>query len=1092
MSGNGTHFTGDDEMDDVDRPKAIQMTTMSSVEKCALFAKGTDGPLIACHKSISPDAAEIASTLVCARHPDASPWIGVRLYIPLGTDQTENEALGRGVRHVAAPDTTKIGDPVKVSDFEEIDIRLYRGQFLCNVEKAPNDVVSRFSGLKPKVVESGISILTIRVMDNEQAEIVGLGWPCVNPSEPRIDDWVKKNMPVVADMTLLKLFQAREFHMVIGQTPDMVVKKLIHDDLMPADFTYPYGNEHKWNPDLYAEQLVKCRGPKQFLAAFSYRNDNDHLAVVSQSVVQDFFWLEKEIMNLREDKTPIYFVPRNMDVAPEECRSFYVVMPRENAFSQRYSNAWPRLTKNLSLQLMLYSQKHDSLTGGIWNCKLVQHPNSIDELRRLHPTTDDDLVFEAWRPDLEDRSNGPEYDVKTPDAERKVNAVMDFHPEAGPTNAISLGLEENVKLADVPASIRDQMELHRAVLRGRGFYNWMAKSAPGHDFADNSGAISLNPLREVTRLRQIPVVNFLAIKDEQYVEVLLSQALPQDRARFRGYMSERPLGIGIMTAGPGFGKTTAIAVATLAMQASLGKILCSAPSNIAVDNFAERMDEISISVAAHYNKGKNTDDPTRSRHQLVIRAFKLETEVRAFVRLLKDPNEGDLAAPAQTKWRLHLSLTFWVLSLFGNGSFALGTRAIDPDDSEALAQIKAEYTDLPEYKNLFALLGGHITFEEYRDGGIVKAEKIAALMVSVLNRADMLCTTPSATERCAEFKVWKNGVAKGVAIDEAANMHRADMYCVWGNTLTPIFLAGDPRQLPPAVISSSTKDTEGNPLHRLANDGKISALAYIQASGCPVYRLKCQLRMGKGLFDIVSKEIYPDVPSTYSDNCNVDLAKFASGHLLEAFVRNKYPDIRPPPAGNFSPVFLHCPGSRVWIDGRTGSKKCKLQVQVAVEFAYELVTTAGVQAKDIAMITPYTANVEQIGRARKQTKFKAALLEMDEASTVDGYQGRENDIMIVVMGTSATSGPGFTSDENRLNVLFTRQRTGLVIVGDIDAAGILDEERRNKRRKIETIAITDIMGNISRTKALVLRSVYRQLRDSGRVVEAKAAGAEEE
>lgn len=58
-------------------------------------------------------------------------------------------------------------------------------------------------------------------------------------------------------------------------------------------------------------------------------------------------------------------------------------------------------------------------------------------------------------------------------------------------------------------------------------------------------------------------------------------------------------------------------------------------------------------------------------------------------------------------------------------------------------------------------------------------------------------------------------------------MNRADLACVWGNTLLPCFLVGDPRQLPPTVMSDMGKDAAGNQRHRLANDAKVSALEWI-------------------------------------------------------------------------------------------------------------------------------------------------------------------------------------------------------------------------------------------------------------------------
>ncbi|KAM0481024.1 hypothetical protein ACHAPX_003915 [Trichoderma viride] len=80
----------------------------------------------------------------------------------------------------------------------------------------------------------------------------------------------------------------------------------------------------------------------------------------------------------------------------------------------------------------------------------------------------------------------------------------------------------------------------------------------------------------------------------------------------------------LLTEGPGFGKTTALAVATLAMLASLGSVYASAPTNVAADNFAERLDLISQRVAARRNKGKSAGDKKRARSALVLRGYNNE------------------------------------------------------------------------------------------------------------------------------------------------------------------------------------------------------------------------------------------------------------------------------------------------------------------------------------------------------------------------------------------------------------------------------------------------------------------------------------
>lgn len=46
------------------------------------------------------------------------------------------------------------------------------------------------------------------------------------------------------------------------------------------------------------------------------------------------------------------------------------------------------------------------------------------------------------------------------------------------------------------------------------------------------------------------------------------------------------------------------------------------------------------------------------------------------------------------------------------------------------------------------------------------------------------------------YRPWKEELAQGVAIDEAGNISRPDLYAVWGNTLLPMAMAGDDKQLP--------------------------------------------------------------------------------------------------------------------------------------------------------------------------------------------------------------------------------------------------------------------------------------------------------
>ncbi len=84
---------------------------------------------------------------------------------------------------------------------------------------------------------------------------------------------------------------------------------------------------------------------------------------------------------------------------------------------------------------------------------------------------------------------------------------------------------------------------------------------------------------------------------------------------------------------------------------------------------------------------------------------------------------------------------------------------------------------------------------------------------------------------------------------------------------------------------------------------------------------------------------------------------------------------------------------------------------------------AGVPAEEIAVISPYSAQVRLL-----TSRFSAPGLEID---SVDGFQGREKEFVIVSLVRSNLTGElGFLNDTRRMNVAMTRARRRLVVVGD--------------------------------------------------------------
>ncbi|ORX99367.1 P-loop containing nucleoside triphosphate hydrolase protein [Basidiobolus meristosporus CBS 931.73] len=115
------------------------------------------------------------------------------------------------------------------------------------------------------------------------------------------------------------------------------------------------------------------------------------------------------------------------------------------------------------------------------------------------------------------------------------------------------------------------------------------------------------------------------------------------------------------------------------------------------------------------------------------------------------------------------------------------------------------------------------------------------------------------------------------------------------------------------------------------------------------------------------------------------------------------------------------------------SKYNEGEVTVVVEHVKSLIE-AGLHEEDIAVITPYNAQVKMLTLALKE-----AYPEL-EIGSVDGFQGREKEAVIFSMVRSNDSGEvGFLSDSRRLNVAITRPKRHLCVIGDSETVGMKDE-----------------------------------------------------
>ena len=271
-------------------------------------------------------------------------------------------------------------------------------------------------------------------------------------------------------------------------------------------------------------------------------------------------------------------------------------------------------------------------------------------------------------------------------------------------------------------------------------------------------------------------------------------------------------------------------------------------------------------------------------------------------------------------------------------------------------------------------------------------------------KADVVCCTLTGV---GEDPVLRAAPYDLVVVDECA---QATEPSSWGAVLSGrrAVLAGDVHQLGPTVVS--TEAAEGGLCVTLMD--RLSE-AY---GGALTVRLCEQYRMHAAISEWASRATY-------------------SGELRPApgvatWLLADEPGIAPT-RETLSPLALidtaGQPGAEE-MRATDGGSLLNLGEAYACEKHVRTLLAAGVAPRKIAVVSPYAAQVALL---------RTALSELEvEVATVDGWQGREADAVVLSMVRSNPQHTvGFLADERRLNVAATRARMHLAIVCDVATVG---------------------------------------------------------
>ncbi|KAL9108005.1 MAG: hypothetical protein Q9187_008353, partial [Circinaria calcarea] len=268
-----------------------------------------------------------------------------------------------------------------------------------------------------------------------------------------------------------------------------------------------------------------------------------------------------------------------------------------------------------------------------------------------------------------------------------------------------------------------------------------------------------------------------------------------------------------------------------------------------------------------------------------------------------------------------------------------------------------------------------------------------------------------------------------VIIDEASQALEAQCWVALLSAKKAV-LAGDHLQLPPTIKSLNTKSATANG----PSEADVPEMTTLETTlfdrllslhGSSIKRmLTTQYRMHEKIMRFPSDELY---------DSKLIAADFVKARLLTdlPYEVQQTEDTAEPlvfwdtQGGDFLEKAEDDGGKKTSRGAILGDSKSNPMEAALVKHHVRRLVDAGVKSEDIAVVTPYNAQLALLSQLLKE-QYPGL-----ELGSVDGFQGREKEAIIVsLVRSNAEHEVGFLGEKRRLNVAMTRPKRHLCVIGD--------------------------------------------------------------
>ncbi|XP_074601682.1 DNA-binding protein SMUBP-2-like [Brevipalpus obovatus] len=423
---------------------------------------------------------------------------------------------------------------------------------------------------------------------------------------------------------------------------------------------------------------------------------------------------------------------------------------------------------------------------------------------------------------------------------------------------------------------------------------------------------------------------------------------------------------------PGTGKTTTIVELIQQLKSQNVRVLVCAPSNIALDNILEKTIDAGVEGTIRLGNPGKTDPKLASRNlENFLGPESLVKSNRFTGSRFKREFDGE-------------DTLIFVEKL--NHKASKLRKALIRDPSCAYKK-ESNFSHLVRYK----------PSRDSRDPQSIKSMKSTELL---LRNTIVFATLAGASLEGDLRWILEEDCFDVLIIDESSQALEAAAWIAIPWAIKVIFV-GDPKQLPP-VVNETNKD--------LADELKISIMERLMKSRRFEQHsslLDVQYRMHEDLMEWPSKMFYKGLLKAHES-----VAKSTLDEISYFF-------------GASTLVFIDTGGCDMHETESIDNFSCANEHEAKlVSYYVRLLVVNGVDQKSIGVITPYKLQVKVI--STKLEEFSDVVVK-----SIDGFQGREKDVIVLSMVRSNNQGEvGFLQDMKRLNVATTRAKKHLAIIGD--------------------------------------------------------------